>query len=48
MPLDERLMSELSADEAVFFADPVHPEYQTKPAFRLDEDRLAPRRQNHA
>jgi hypothetical protein len=29
----ERLMRELSADEAVYFADAVHPEYQTKPAF---------------
>ena len=31
--LYERLMRELSADEAVYFADAVHPEYQTKPAF---------------
>ncbi|MDZ7711449.1 MAG: IS630 family transposase [Roseovarius sp.] len=31
--LYERLMSELSDDEAVYFADAVHPEYQTKPAF---------------
>jgi transposase len=29
----ERLMRELPADEAVYFADAVHPEYQTKPAF---------------
>ena len=29
----ERLMRDLSADEAVYFADKVHPEYQTKPAF---------------
>ena len=29
----KRLMSELSNDEAVYFADAVHPEYQTKPAF---------------
>jgi transposase len=29
----ERLMRELPADEAVTFADAVHPEYQTKPAF---------------
>ncbi len=28
-----RLMKELSADEAVYFADAVHPEYRTKPAF---------------
>jgi transposase len=31
--LYERLMRELPADEAVYFADAVHPEYQTKPAF---------------
>ena len=31
--LYERLMTELDADEAVYFADAVHPEYQTKPAF---------------
>jgi len=31
--LYERLMTELGADEAVYFADAVHPEYQTKPAF---------------
>ena len=29
----ERLMTEPGADEAVYFADAVHPEYQTKPAF---------------
>jgi transposase len=29
----ERLLTELGADEAVYFADAVHPEYQTKPAF---------------
>ena len=29
----ERLMRELPADETVYFADAVHPEYQTKPAF---------------
>jgi hypothetical protein len=29
----ERLMRVLPADEAVYFADAVHPEYQTKPAF---------------
>ena len=29
----ERLMTELGADEAVYFADAVHPEYQTKPAY---------------
>ena len=29
----ERLLNELEADEAVYFADAVHPEYQTKPAF---------------
>jgi len=29
----ERLMRELPADEAVYFADAVHPEYRTKPAF---------------
>ncbi|WP_235575864.1 IS630 family transposase [Roseovarius tolerans] len=29
----ERLMRELPADEAAYFADAVHPEYQTKPAF---------------
>ena len=31
--LYERLMTELGVDEAVYFADAVHPEYQTKPAF---------------
>jgi transposase len=31
--LYERLMTELGADEAVYFADAVHPIYQTKPAF---------------
>ena len=31
--LYERLMNELSDEEAVYFADAVHPEYQTKPAF---------------
>jgi hypothetical protein len=30
---DERLMTEIGADEAVYFADAVHPEYQTKHAF---------------
>lgn len=29
----ERQMRELPADEAVYFADAVHLEYQTKPAF---------------
>ena len=29
----DRLMNELQADEAVYFADAVHPEYQAKPAF---------------
>ena len=29
----QRLLNELGADEAVYFADAVHPEYQTKPAF---------------
>ncbi|WP_425320147.1 winged helix-turn-helix domain-containing protein [Marivita cryptomonadis] len=29
----ERLLNGLGADEAVYFADAVHPEYQTKPAF---------------
>jgi hypothetical protein len=29
----EKLMRGLPADEAVYFADAVHPEYQTKPAF---------------
>lgn len=29
----ERLLSNLGTDEAVYFADAVHPEYQTKPAF---------------
>ena len=29
----ERLMTELGADEAVYFADAVHPKYQTKPAY---------------
>jgi transposase len=29
----ERLMTELGADEAVYFADAVHPEYQTKSAY---------------
>ena len=31
--LYERMMNALDADEAVYFADAVHPEYQTKPAF---------------
>lgn len=31
--LYERLLNELGADEAVYFADAVHPEYQTKPAY---------------
>lgn len=31
--LYERLMTEFSADEAVYFAYAVHPEYQTKPTF---------------
>ena len=31
--LYERLMRELPSDETVYFADAVHPEYQTKPAF---------------
>ena len=29
----ERLLNGLGTDEAVYFADAVHPEYQTKPAF---------------
>ena len=29
----ERLLKSLGADEAVYFADAVHPEYQTKPAY---------------
>ena len=29
----ERLLNELDADEAVYFADAVHPEYQTKPSY---------------
>ena len=29
----QRLLAELGADEAVYFADAVHPEYQTKPAY---------------
>jgi len=29
----ERLLNELGADEAVYFADAVHPEYQTKPSY---------------
>ena len=29
----QRLMTELGADEAVYFVDAVHPEYQTKPAY---------------
>ena len=29
----ENLLNDLPADEAVYFADAVHPEYQTKPAF---------------
>ncbi len=29
----ERLLNELCADEAVYFADAVHPEYQTKPSY---------------
>ena len=28
-----RLLNELGADEAVYFADAVHPEYQTKPSY---------------
>ena len=31
--LYEKLLRELPADEAVYFADAVHPEYQSKPAF---------------
>lgn len=31
--LYQELMNKLPADEAVYFADAVHPEYQTKPAF---------------
>lgn len=31
--LYEALMNDLHANEAVYFADAVHPEYQTKPAF---------------
>jgi len=31
--LYEELMNTLGPDEAVYFADAVHPEYQTKPAF---------------
>ena len=31
--LYEKLMRDLPADEAVYFADAVHPEYQSKPAF---------------
>jgi hypothetical protein len=31
--LYERLISDLSADEAVYSADAVHPEYPTRPAF---------------
>jgi len=31
--LYERLLNGLAADEAVYFADAVHPEYQSKPAF---------------
>ena len=31
--LYEELMNTLRSDEAVYFADAVHPEYQTKPAF---------------
>ena len=33
MALYEKLMRELPANEAVYFADAVHPEYQYKPAF---------------
>jgi len=29
----QRLLAELGADEAVYFADAVHPEYQTKPSY---------------
>jgi hypothetical protein len=29
----ERLLKRMSADEAVYFAEPVHAEYQTKPAY---------------
>lgn len=45
--LYERLMIELGADEAVYFADAVHLEYQTKPAFGWVEERLKPRSQDH-
>ena len=31
--MDERLLNGLGADEAVYFADAVHPEYQTKPSY---------------
>ena len=31
--LYERLLNGLGADEAVYFADAVHPEYQTKPSY---------------
>jgi hypothetical protein len=40
--LYERLMNELSDDEAVYFADAVHPEYQTKPAFGWVKTGLSP------
>ncbi len=38
----ERLMSEMSMDEAVYFADAVHPEYQTKPSFGWVKTRSNP------
>jgi hypothetical protein len=31
--MQERLLNGLRADNAVYFADAVHPEYQTKPAY---------------
>ena len=33
IPFYSRLLNDLGKDEAVYFADAVHPEYQTKPAF---------------
>jgi len=38
----EALMNNFPADEAVYFADAVHPEHQTKPARGLSYKRLRP------
>ena len=43
----EQLLNGLGADEAVYFADAVHPEYQTKPQLWLGKGGLKSRRNNH-